>query len=331
MPERAGPDQLAVRTAVRRDLERLDRGALVLVACSGGPDSVALAAAVAYAAPRLGLRAGAVVVDHGLQPATVEVATRTADWLRGLGLAPVELVAVQVDGAGGPEAAARRARYDALDAVAERCGAGAVLLGHTRDDQAETVLLGLARGSGARSLAGMAPVRGRYRRPLLVLPRATVRAAVPDGAPVWHDPHNDDDAYARVRVRRDALPALQDALGPGVPEALTRSAELLRADADALDGWADRAWEGLATDDGLALQPLAELPAAVRSRVLRRALLTAGAAAGDLTADHVAAVDALVVAWRGQGSPALPGGVGVARRCGRLVVSPGTDPAETTA
>ncbi len=243
------PEVAAVRRAVRSSVRDLEAGALVLVACSGGPDSVALAVALAFEAPRAGLRAGGVTVDHRLQPGSAARATQVADDLRALGLDPVEATAVDiVPAADGPEAAARQARYRALDEAADRLGAATVLLGHTRDDQAETVLLGLARGSGARSLAGMAAVRGRYRRPLLGLDRATVRAAAA-GHRTWDDPHNADPAFARARVRRDALPMLERELGPGIAEALARSADLLRADADALDGWAADAHSRAAADD----------------------------------------------------------------------------------
>ncbi len=320
-PERrwASPEELAVRAAVRHALADLPAGSLVLVACSGGPDSVALAGAAGFVAPRAGLRCGAVVVDHGLQEGSAQVAARTADWLRTLA-DPVELASVHVDPAepGGPEAAARAARYTALEQAAARTGAAGVLLGHTREDQAETVLLRLARGSGARSLAGMAPVRGIYRRPLLGLARADVRAAVPPGAPVWEDPHNVHRGYARVRVRLDVLPALAAAVGPGAVAALARTADLLRADADALDGWAAERYGALRDADGLALDGLAALPEAVRRRVLRRAAIDAGAPGGDLSAEHVAALDDLVVRWRGQGPPALPGPLTAERRCGRL-------------
>ena len=197
----------------------------------------------------------------------------------------------------------------------------AVLLAHTRDDQAETVLLGLARGSGGRSLAGMDARSGRYRRPLLALDRATVRAAV-EGLPVWDDPHNDDPAFARVRVRHAALPALEDALGPGVAAALARTAALLRADADALDEWAARAGADVTGPDGsLDVAALAALPLAVRSRVVRAAALAAGAPPSDLRAEHVEAVDALVTGWHGQGPLELPGRVTARRECGRLQIA----------
>jgi tRNA(Ile)-lysidine synthase len=307
---------------VRAAVSDLAPGDLVLVACSGGADSFALAAALAFEAPRAGLAAGALTVDHGLQQGSADRAGELAMTLRGLGLDPTEVLTVTVGAAGGPEAAARAARYAALAAAADRLAAAAVVLGHTRDDQAETVLLGLARGSGARSLAGMAAVTGRWRRPLLGLDRATTRRAAA-GLPVWEDPHNTDPAYARSRVRRDALPALEAALGPGVAAALARSADLLRADADALDVWAASAYAACGGGDGLDVPALEALPAAVRSRVLRRAALEAGAPAGDLTAGHVGELERLLRDWHGQGPLHLPGGVRVERRCGRLLLTRG--------
>jgi tRNA(Ile)-lysidine synthetase-like protein len=225
-----------VRVAVRRALADLPADALVLVACSGGPDSLALAAGLAFVAPRAGLRAGAVVVDHGLQAASDEVAARAAAACRALGLAPVVVRRVAVDGPGGPEASAREARYAALSAAADEAGAAAVLLGHTRDDQAETVLLGLARGSGPRALAGMPPARGPFRRPLLGVTRAqTLEACAAQGLDPWHDPTNTAGPNLRARVRGEVVPLLDDVLGPGVAAALARTADLAREQADALD------------------------------------------------------------------------------------------------
>ncbi|GII97716.1 tRNA(Ile)-lysidine synthase [Sediminihabitans luteus] len=249
------PAEAAARAAVRDALADLAPGAdptlprgtvaaaapLVLVACSGGADSLALAAAAGFAAPRLGLRAGAVVVDHGLQPGSDAVAARAAAQCRALGLDPVEVRAVEVAGAraGGPEAAARTARYAALDAAAQEHDAVAVLLGHTLDDQAESVLLGLARGSGARSLAGIAPVRGRLRRPLLGMRRAETEAVcAARGLDPWHDPTNGPGTTGlprRSRVRHEVLPVLAAVLGPDVVLSLARTADLLRDDADLLD------------------------------------------------------------------------------------------------
>ncbi|PZH19682.1 tRNA lysidine(34) synthetase TilS [Streptomyces sp. NTH33] len=301
---------------------------LVLVACSGGADSMALASALAFEAPKLGVRAGGITVDHQLQAGSGRRADEVAQRLRELGLDPVEAVAVTVGRDGGPEAAARDARYAALDAAADRHGAHAVLLGHTRDDQAETVLLGLARGSGIRSLSGMAAVSGaggRYRRPFLHIDRQTARTAcMVQSLPVWDDPHNTDPSYTRSRLRHEGLPALEKALGKGVVEALARTAQLSRDDADALDVWASQAEAAVRDDAGrLECAKLHELPPAVRRRILRRAAIDAGAPPGSLFARHIEELDRLITGWRGQGAINLPGRVVAQRQGGRLVIRQG--------
>ncbi|NBE96362.1 tRNA lysidine(34) synthetase TilS [Nonomuraea sp. KC401] len=316
-----------VRRAVREALAGVEKGALVLAACSGGADSLALSAALAFVASRMGLRAGALTVDHGLQPGSAERAATVAEAARGMGLDPVEVLTVTVGTAGGPEAAARDARYAALTEAADRLRATAVLLGHTRDDQAETVLLGLARGSGPRSLSGMAASSGRHLRPFLGLSRATTVAACRAlGLSPWDDPHNDDPRFTRVRVRRHVLPVLEKELGPGVAEALARTAGMAREDADALDGWADSAYRNCALSDiegsvRLSVGELERLPDAVRRRVLRRAAIAAGAPPGALSAAHVLAVDRLVTRWHGQKAVDLPGGLSAVRRYGTLILA----------
>lgn len=295
----------AVRVAVRRALRGLVDP--VAAAVSGGADSLALAAALAFERPG----SCALVVDHGLQEGSAKVAARAAEQCRGLGLAAHVLTAPAGVG-GGPEAAARTARYAALDHAVTDLGLRAVLLGHTLDDQAETVLLGLARGAGARALAGMAATRPPYVRPLLTVDRATTRAACAEACLTpWEDPHNADHAYTRVRVRERVLPVLETELGPGVAAALSRTAAQLREDADALD-----ALTPLTAD----VAELAALPAALRARALKRwAEQECGAA---VTTAHVDALRALVEDWRGQGPVALPGGHRAARRDGRLASLP---------
>lgn len=319
------PAVAAVRLAVRTELADVAPGELVLVACSGGADSLALAAALAFEAKRLTLRAGGLTIDHGLQPGSAAQAERTVAAMTALGLDPVGSVRVEVGSAGGPEAAARSARYTALSAVSDTERAVAVLLGHTRDDQAETVLLGLGRGSGARSLAGMRRRTGVFRRPLLDVDRVTTAAACLDqGLTPWDDPHNDDTAFPRVRVRREALPTLERTIGPGVARALARTARQLGDDADALDGWAADAYERCMDEAGrLDVPGLAALPVAVRTRVLRLAAITSGAPATELTANHVDALDRLVVAWRGQGPIDLPGHLHATRGDHRVVFDRG--------
>jgi tRNA(Ile)-lysidine synthase len=290
-----GPASLAVVQAVDGALDQTDRA--LLVACSGGPDSLALAAGAWRVARRRGLPAAAIVVDHGLQPDSSQVAARASGQLRAIGFREVvvEQVDVELTSGVGPEAAARSARYQAFDAHAVRLGA-TTLLGHTLDDQAETVLLGLARGSGARSLAGMAIRGADYLRPLLQLRRTTTEAmCVELGLDPWQDPHNADPRYARVRVRRNVLPVLEAELGPGIAEALARTAALLGDDADLLEQLAAAADPG--TED-LDCGLLAQLAPALRRRVIRRWLLARGAA--DLTRRHVLAVESLVLDWHGQ-------------------------------
>lgn len=310
-----GPATLAVVAAI----EHAHDGEEVLVACSGGADSLALAHGVRLAAGRLGFPARAVVVDHGLQDGSADHAESVAAGLRDAGL-PADAVTVRVlpDGS-GPEAAARRARYRALG-DARRPGE-VCYLGHTRDDQAETVLLALARGSGTRSLAGMPPVRDGFLRPLLDLPRALTRGCCRElGLAWWEDPHNTEPRFARVRVRETVLPVLERELGPGVGAALARTAALAREDADALDEFA----AAVSAPAELPCASLRELPAALRQRVLRRWLLARGAT--EVTRAHTLAVAALVTDWRGQRWVEVPG-LRVVRRSGVLAagspMSPG--------
>lgn len=313
-----------VRRAVREGLAGLADSSLVLVALSGGADSLALAAATAFEAPRAGLRAGAVIVDHGLQDVSAEVATEAAAQARGLALDPVLVVRVTVDGASaeGPEGAARSARYGALRAAASDRSAAAVLLAHTLDDQAETVLLGLARGSGAASLQGMTPESGLFRRPLLGIRRATTRAFCADSrlAP-WDDPHNADLSYARVRVRERVLPVLESELGPGVADALARTAEQLREDNAAFQQLIDEVIEDIVepVEAGIAIsvRALEANPPALRGRIVRYVVQSEFGVA--LERVHVLAALRLVTDWHGQKPLDLPGFT-AAREGGLLVL-----------
>ena len=297
-PTDAAAAQRAVIGAVRTFAARYAPADRVCVALSGGADSLALTAATL----RAGLDVHAVVVDHRLQDGSDEVAELAAQAALRLG-ATAEVRSVTVDGAGGLEAAARRARYKALDDARD---SRPVLLGHTLDDQAETVLLGLGRGSGARSLAGMRAWSRPWGRPLLGLRRMQTRAAC-DGweLPVWDDPHNDDPRFTRVRVRSEVLPLLDEVLGGGVADALARTASQLQDDLDALDDPAEQLLIDCAYGRVLDLEPLDDAPAALRTRVLRAWLLSIGAP--EPSYRTVTAVDALVTDWHGQGAVAVGG------------------------
>lgn len=278
------------------------------VALSGGPDSLALTAVAADVLPTV-----ALIVDHGLQDGSAATAATAHDQALALGCVAARVLPVAVGGVGGPEAAARTARYAALrDARAGQ----PVLLGHTLDDQAETVLLGLGRGSGARSIAGMRAADPPWGRPLLGVRRAVTHAACAQlGLTPWTDPHNTDPRFTRVRLRTEVLPLLEEVLDGGVAAALARTAAALREDTDLIDGLAEQARAGLAPADSetLPVPALAALAGPIRRRVIRGWLLAGGARG--LTDEQIRRVDALVTDRRGRGGVA----VGAALRRTRLV------------
>jgi tRNA(Ile)-lysidine synthase len=315
MPDRPRltPAMADARRAVRAGFAaaELGEGDLVLVACSGGADSLALAAAIGFEAPRAGLRAGAVIIDHGLQANSAAVAQRAAEQCRELGLEPVAVrqASVQV-GRTGLEAAAREARYAELEAARSQLGARVVALGHNLNDQAETVLLGLTRGSGLRSLAGMQGVSGCWLRPFLGLSRELLETSCRDqGITFWSDPHNADSAFTRVRLRK-LLAELEFEVGPGIAEALAKTAQQLReaeqviaAEASKLEQLARAGGSGRSLRYQVSV--LAQALPALRKRALQLAAQRAGG--HDLNAAHLDAADALVSNWHGQKSLSLPG------------------------
>ncbi|WNM24920.1 tRNA lysidine(34) synthetase TilS [Demequina capsici] len=320
------PSVAACRSAVRQALDGMPIGTKVWVALSGGPDSLALAAATAYVGRKEGYLTGAIIVDHGLQAGSDRVAQHAAEQARLAGIYSVFVERVVVGRDGGLEAAARKARYDAINARVDTEGGHdpQILTGHTMDDQAETVLLALARGSGARALSGIPPRRGRIARPFLSVRRSdTVGACSAQGLTPWHDPTNTDpDGPRRSALRASVMPALVDVLGPGVVSGLARSAALLQADADELDRQARSAMQTSTSTvraDEWRCDMLAALPDAIRSRMLK--MLAEAKGAGPLTTVHVNALDALVTQYKGQGAVSLPGGYEARREYGRLVIS----------
>jgi tRNA(Ile)-lysidine synthase len=321
------PSVAAVRSAVRRSLAGLPQGATVLVACSGGADSLALLGAAVFEGHKAGLRVLGVTVDHQLQEGSGPHAQHVADQMRALGADESVVATVSVDAPGmGPEAAARRARYDVLNELRTRLDATVVLLGHTLDDQAETVLMGLTRGSGVRSLAGMRRSFDGFVRPLLGVTRTdTETACMTEGVEWWTDPHNADPRFTRVRLRTRILPMLEDELGPGIAATLARTADQARADVAYLDAVAEATFRKVADERSLPVDALAELPEAIRRRVLRLAAVAAGSPAAELFHEHVLAVDELVTAWRGQKWIDLPGHLRARRRGSRIGFEPATE------
>lgn len=291
----------------------------ILLGVSGGADSMALA--VAAQAEGVGKRLIPVVVDHGLQENSSEITLKVVARLQKMGFQEIFTARASVELQDGLEASARRARYKVFEQAIETYGAEIFLLAHTLNDQAEGVLLGIARGSGTRSLSGMRERNGIYVRPFLEISREETELACSEAnLEIWSDPHNENLDLTRVQVRKKLLPELESKLGPGVVAALARSARILGEDADALDEWANQVTNEIGNNN-LDIEVLAKLPKAIRSRVLRKAIYAAGAPAGSISAEHLKPVESLVTAWEGQGECALPGGVKVCRISGRLSLS----------
>lgn len=315
-----------IRLAVRTAIADLPDGATVVVALSGGADSLALAAAAAFEARAREMQVVSATIDHGLQARSAEAASDAVAKAEALGIrARVERVHVGA-ASGGPEAAARDARYAALARIAAEENAAAVLVGHTLDDQAETVLLGLARGSGAASLQGMAPswvddAAVRWLRPMLAVRRETTRAfcAASDLTP-WDDPHNLEDRFARVRVRERVLPVLEAELGPGIAEALARTATQLREDTEAFDEMIQETIEDIVehAEAGISVSvaALAANPTALRNRIIR--LVAHSEFGASLTRTQTVEVARLITDWSGQGPIDLPG-CSASRQGGQIV------------
>ena len=312
---------VSIRNAVRPFLQKLEAGDSFLVAVSGGADSLVLAYALFVESQPLALNPIAVTVDHQLQENSGKQALKVSEQLKEIGYVQIHIKKVVVSSQSNIEADARDVRYQALVQCAQEAQAKKIFLGHTFNDQAETVLLGLARGSGTRSLSGMAEVNQQYIRPLLGITRdETERACAEVGLEIWNDPHNSNSDFTRVRVRREVIPFLESHLDPGIAKALVRTATLARDDADALDQWAEDEVAGLDLAD-LNCDQLAALPKAIRTRILRLAAAKAGVTPGSLTFEQIGALEALISAWRGQGAVSLAGGVKVERISGRLSLS----------
>jgi tRNA(Ile)-lysidine synthase len=312
---------VSIRNAVRPFLQKLEAGDSFLVAVSGGADSLALAYALFIESQPLALNPVAVTVDHQLQENSGKQALKVSEQLKEIGYVQIHIKKVVVASQSNIEADARDVRYQALVQCAQEAQAKEIFLGHTFNDQAETVLLGLARGSGTRSLSGMAEVSQQFIRPLLSITREeTERACAEVGLEIWNDPHNLNNDFTRVRVRREVIPFLESHLDAGISKALVRTAALARDDADALDQWAEREAATLNLAD-IDCEYLAALPKAIRTRILRLAAAAAGVTPGSLTFEQIRAIEALISAWSGQGAVSLAGGVKVERISGRLSLS----------
>ena len=308
--KRLSPAQGLIRLAVRTSLTSNTKpGQKLLVAVSGGADSLALAAACEFEAKKLGVKIAAAVIDHSLQKGSDKVAAQTAKTLAALGFEEVVVKKIAVGKAGGPEAAARSARYTALETIRQKTKSHFIVLGHTSSDQAETVLLGLVRGSGSKSLSGMSEKTGFLLRPLLGIERATTETFCKDsGIKYWSDPQNKDEKFLRVMIRKHVLPFLEKQLGGSVAASLVRTSDQLREDNAYLESQADKSFKKYAKVSGSGIsidaKALEKLPAAILNRIIKKALDSFGS---ESSRTHVLAVSDLVLSWHGQKPLALPG------------------------
>ena len=308
--KRLSPSQGLIRLAVRNCLTSNTKpGQKLLIAVSGGADSLALAAACEFEAKKIGVKIAAAVIDHSLQKDSDKVAAQTAKTLVSLGFEEVVVKRITVGRAGGPEAAARTARYTALETLRQKTKSNFVVLGHTASDQAETVLLGLVRGSGSKSLSGMSEKTGFLLRPLLGIERATTEAFCKDsGIKFWSDPQNKDEKFLRVMIRKHVLPFLEKQLGGSVAASLVRTSDQLREDNTYLESQADKSFKKYAKVSGSGIsfdaKAIEKLPAAILNRVIKKALDGFGS---ESSRTHVLAVSELVLSWHGQKPLALPG------------------------
>ena len=302
---------IEMQNAVQNLLKDFEAGDLVLVGCSGGADSLALAWTALVVGKRLELKIGAVIVDHQLIPESNSVALNAKKQCEELGIEEVIIKKVNVEQTHeGLEAAARIARYEAFENVLHETNAQAILLAHTQDDQAETVLMRLTRGSGAKSLSGMAQVSGKYLRPFLHLRKKLVHDSLDlIGLKAWQDPANTDHQFLRVKVRHELMPKIIEVLGESAISSLDKTSQLLRLDNQALEELAQQFFESQkdVKTNGLEISELEKLPEAIRTRVLRICAIASGVHPGPFSFEHIEAIDALVKNWHGQGNVDLPG------------------------
>ena len=313
---------IEMQNAVQNLLKDFDAGDYVLVGCSGGADSLALAWTTLVVGKRLELKTGVIIVDHQLFPESNSVALNAKKQCEDLGIEEVIIKKVNVEqNHEGLEAAARIARYEAFENVLQETNAQVILLAHTQDDQAETVLMRLTRGSGAKSLSGMAQVSGKYLRPFLHLRKKLVHDSLDlIGLKAWQDPANTDHQFLRVKVRHELMPKIVEVLGESAISSLDKTSQLLRLDNQALEDLAQQFF-GSQKDvktKGLEISELEKLPEAIRTRVLRICAIASGVHPGPFSFEHIEAIDALVKNWHGQGNVDLPGFIQATRVDGSL-------------
>jgi tRNA(Ile)-lysidine synthase len=269
-------------TSTARRYQMFEPGGRVLIAVSGGPDSMCLLHSLVRLKRLLRQEMVCFHFDHRLRPGS----DRDADYVRAqakrLGIPFVLRSAESTPGRGESiEAWARTVRYGALLAALEELGGSLAALGHTADDQAETVLLAMFRGGGLEAISGMRPVSVPLVRPLLEVTREETEAFCRSlRLRPRHDPMNEDPSFMRVAIRKEILPSVERALGRGVRSTLARTASHLTQDARLLDTLARVAAERVVVEEGssrsLRAGPLRDLPTSLSTRIVRRQFIDLG-------------------------------------------------------
>lgn len=311
---------MKVRNSLRKALEGLPDGSPIGVGVSGGADSLALLLGLTtlYKGDKARL-VHVVTVDHGLQPVTAQVSERVAALAESYGFhSHVERIVVDMN-RNSLEDAARDARYEAFRKNIEEYNLGAFLIAHTKNDQAEQVLLGLLRGSGTKSVSGMPNSRDVFIRPLLtsVSRGETKKVCVENNVEFWSDPENDSDDYSRVVIRK-LLHEISTKTGQDLIDPLVRTASIAKDDNDALEFYADNLYQSAQTADW-SVDVLMTAPKAVRSRVLKKKILSLHVPSENVTWEILQRVESLLSDWRGQGEVTLACGHSVSRKNNRII------------
>lgn len=313
---------MLARNAIKSALSTVSKDANVGLGVSGGADSLALLIALStlYKGDRAS-QVHVVSIDHQLQEITSQISQQVATLANNFGFT-THIIPIDIPETGnGAEADARTARYSAFDTIITDHNLEAFLIGHTKSDQAEQVMLGLLRGSGTRSISGIPERRGVFVRPFLnVLNRAETQKVCNENlVTYWCDPHNDSTDYNRVNIRK-LIKETETVTGQNIVEPLVRTAKISTEDADALDFYATVAYDTIVSSDW-NIDTLLTVPVAIRKRVYRNKLISLNIATDKVSFDALASIETLISDWHGQKVNNITSNLMVTRVDNRIVFS----------
>ena len=311
---------MLARNAIKRSLMHIDISDNIGVGCSGGADSSAILLGLSTIYKNSNAKkVHVVIVNHQLQEITDTVSLNTAKLAESYGF-NAHIVPVAINSTeGGAESAAREARYEAFNCMIQQYDIRAFLIGHTKNDQAEQVFLGMLRGSGTRSLSGIPEIRGIFIRPFLneLSRKDTQQVCVENEVDYWCDPHNDSLMYKRVAVRK-LIQETEKSAEQNIVDSLVRTAQISAEDAEALDFYANSAIQQL-DKTGWLVKDLQQFPQAVRKRAYRIKLASLNAKSDSLSFKIVAQIDNLITDWTGQGAVSVSNRITAQRENSKIV------------